>query len=237
MSPAPVVSAFTTEVYEHQHMFAANDANEGYSLLLLTQALTAPFVEVDDIVRDSDDGVGWSALFDPDRCPVDKLGYLAQFVGVRLLAGLSEAEQRARVKGTDGFKRGSLGAVTAAAKQFLTGTKFVLIKERYDIDNPTLDSPYYLYIATKPSETPDYAAALAAIIAQKPAGIILRYTVTGATDSYEGLAAYQVSYQTVFDGYATYGAIQPAPTYYDGLGQKYATYTAAIGAGTYNTPT
>lgn len=70
-------------------------------------------------MRDSAAGPGWSPVLDVDRAPVEWLGWLAQFAGVRLRPGLAAPEQRARIKNTDGHRRGSSPALRAAARQHL----------------------------------------------------------------------------------------------------------------------
>jgi hypothetical protein len=95
------------------------------------------FDQIEGYARDRPDGTpGWAILLDPDLCPAEALPYLAQFVGVKLPEGLTEAQQRFRIKATDGFNRGKPSAIIAAAQQFLTGNKTVIIRER----DPSVDT-------------------------------------------------------------------------------------------------
>jgi len=239
----PVVSTVTEELYASlipftESIAGMDGAATGWALLTYCQAVSKMVDKVAGYVRESDTGQpGWSSLLDLNRIPTEALDWAAQFVGVTNIAGTSDAVKRTRIASTDGYRRGTVASMTAALQAQLTGTKFVKVIERYDVDNPTLDSAYAIYFASLPAETPDQVAALNALTAQKPAGLLLRFHVTGATTDYEGLVAYQASYQVVFDSYATYGAVNTAPANYDEVGQKYATYTASIGAGTYGAVT
>jgi hypothetical protein len=62
--------------------------------------------------------------------------------------------------------------MTAAAKRTLTGDDpFILIIERNG-------SPYRIGAVTRTTQTPDPAVTLAALLSQKPAGLILTHTVS-----------------------------------------------------------
>jgi hypothetical protein len=69
------------------------------------------------------------------------------------------------------------------------------------------NGPYSLTVITRTAETPNSAAVQAALIAQKPAGILLTYaTTTGNT--YLELRASQSTYTTARSAYATYQAMR-----------------------------
>jgi hypothetical protein len=165
------------------------------------------FDQIETYARDSADGrPGWAILMDPDRCPPEALGYLAQFVGVTLNDGLSTTDQRARIKGTDGFKRGTRGALVAAAQQYLTGSKTVYVIERDASVDPVYGGAYGLTVFTFTPETPDSAAVLKALMEQKPAGIKLQYVVVTGTN-----------YSLVRSTYADYTAVKATFATYNGL--------------------
>lgn len=172
---APTTHRTTDELYEQLDPIAkwqtstdrnADETND-WPLLRLCEAVTKPYQELDDIAGDGD-LPGWAALLDPDLTPVWALPWLAQLVGVRLTVGASEAVQRAEVTTAAGWRRGRPASIVAAVQATLTGTKDVRIVERWT-------SAYTLLVLTIPSETPDEAVTLAAIISQKPAGIVLEY--------------------------------------------------------------
>ena len=138
---------------------------------------------------------GWSLLLDVERAPADALPWLGQFVGVTVDPSLDEAAQRQQIRDEQGMTRGTPAAMVAAAQRYLTGTKSVILIERDASVCPTHPA-YGLKVLTRTSETADTSVVLAALIAAKPAGIILDYaTVDGQT------------WQDVIDNYATWGDV------------------------------
>jgi hypothetical protein len=205
--PAGLVPAsFADALYTALAPLARQDASYGWALLILCNALGTMFQTLEEYVRDSPAGPGWSALLDLDRCPPEALGWLGQFVGVRLLPDSTVDEQRARIASTDGFKRGTRAALVGAAAATLTGDKTVVFRER---DHDPADTPayaYYLTVITYTSETPDPTATLNALLAQKPGGIVLSYR-TAAGQDYTSLAAAYASYAAVTAAYPDYAAV------------------------------
>lgn len=200
----PTVTEIAEEFYGSLGPWARRDTfdseiSDEWPLLHFCEGTVRGLQQVEDIIRDTDDGPGWSIVMDADRCPEEWLGWLGQFAGVRLLAGLSEADQRARVKGTDGFNRGSPGAMEAAAAQYLTDLKRVFLIERF----PT---PYRMTVTTITDETPDAAAVERAVMDQKPAGIILTYLVVDG-DDYATLPAIYTSYEDLLDSKSSYAEV------------------------------
>jgi hypothetical protein len=168
----PIVSDTAELLYDELAVTQPQDEAAGWPLLILLAAVATAMGELPDVVRDTDDGPGWTSLMDPDRCPAFALPYLAQFAGVRLTQGASEDEQRAEIANPPAFQRGTLAAMTAAAKRTLTGDDpFILIIERNG-------SPYRIGAVTRTTQTPDPAVTLAALLSQKPAGLILTHTVS-----------------------------------------------------------
>jgi hypothetical protein len=148
----------------------------------------------------------WSALVDIDRCPALALPWLAQMVGVVAPpqeVGESdnayEIRLREYIRATPGFSRGSPGAMMAAAQQFLTGTKSVIFRERDT-------GAYRLTVRTKVSETPDEAKVLKALLAQKPAGIVLDYDSISGQD-YQLLYTNHPNYQDAYGDYPDYDTL------------------------------
>jgi Phage tail protein (Tail_P2_I) len=210
MSDPPVAltpESFAERLYLAMAPLARADADSAWSLLILCNAIGTMYQQVEELVRDSPEGPGWSALLDVDRCPPEALPWLAQFVGVRLLPDSSEAEQRARIDSTGGFKRGTRDALIGAAQATLTGRKTVIFRER---DHDPADTPayaYYLTVITYTSETPDSAATLRALQAQKPGGIVLSYRTASGQD-YTQLKTGNATYTAVKTGYADYTAVR-----------------------------
>jgi hypothetical protein len=208
--PEPILKSFAAALYDSLTPLAAQDAGLNWPLANYMAAIGEMFQVVDDYGRDQllsggKIAPGWSQLIDVDRCPLEALPWLGQFVGVSVDTGLSEADQRTQIRNANGWKRGTVGAIVAAAQQLLTGTKSVTVVER----DPTASAShpaYGLSVFTRTSETPDSAAVLAAIISQKPAGIVLNY---------QDLAP--VTYEDLFLDYATYRTIYSTFTTYQGV--------------------
>jgi len=162
--------------------------------------------EMESYISDSDNGeVGWSILLDLNRVPTKALPWLAQFTGVRLDQSLSDANQRQQIADAAGLYRGSLASIVAAAQRHLTGTKDVLVEERYQ------GSAYKLWMATRTAQTPNTAVTLADILTQKPAGIVLTYqTVAGQT--FGELLGTTLVFSTAYTTYTTFeGVLRNAP--------------------------
>lgn len=204
MATRPIVGTAAEEAYESMGPWAEQDtADERYDLLVYLEGVFggSRLQDLNDIVRDGPNGEpGWSSVLDLERAPSDWLPWLAQLGGARVLAGLDDAAQRARIAGTDGMKRGSPGALRAATQQHLTGNKYVILNERLG------GNAWQLGIRTLDSETPDPTLVLNSILEQKPGGIILSYaTVPGQT--YDALATAFDTYAEMEAAYATYSAL------------------------------
>ena len=124
-----------------------HDENQDYALLYYLVGAGQMFDEIENIVRDSDLGMGWSPLVDVNRCPDKGLDWFGQFVGVKLPQGLTEDQRRQRIKSTDGWKRGTPAAIKAAPVPYLTGNGTVILYERDT-------SAYHFQVLTYTSETP-----------------------------------------------------------------------------------
>lgn len=170
---APTLTTIGQRLYDDVEPLASQDAANGYALALFAAGLAKMLDGVADLTRDTDTMVGWGSVMNADAAPVEWLPWLAQFLGVTLPGTLTEQQRRDRIKGTDGFKRGTPAAMKVAAQALLTGTRTVFFNERSG-------NAYRLTVSTWASETPDSAKVLAALVAQKPAGIVLTYsTIVG----------------------------------------------------------
>ena len=116
------------EMYAALGPITSEDPALGWPLLRFINAMAIRPQATDDLVRDSDEGPGWSGVVDLDRAPVNALPWLAQFVGVELLPGLDDESQRLRIRETAGFRRGTRAAIEGAARQFLTGSRTARFK-------------------------------------------------------------------------------------------------------------
>lgn len=188
----PVVSDITERVYAALAPVAAADEDHDWPLLRFVEGFCRSLAPVDELVSDSDDGPGWSAILDADRCPVEWLPWLAQFAGVVLPPGLTEAQIRQYIKDAPAEARGSLNAMKAAVAPTLTGSGTVLWRERDT-------SAYHLTVSTYVSQTPNPTATNAVLQAAKPAGLVLVHQTIPGQD-----------YQKVRDDYATYADLEAA---------------------------
>lgn len=183
------------------------EATTGNALADYVTGLSLPFELVEAWASDTDttpSQVGWSLLLDVDRCPVEALPWLAQIVGLKLNTALSEADQREQIESTPNWKRGTPGALQAAPAPYLTGTKTVILRERYDGSGN--DAPYDIEVITYTGETPDSASVLKALITQKATGLTLAYVTLSGQD-----------YQTLKNNYSTYQAVKNAYLTYQGV--------------------
>lgn len=164
--------------------------NSGH-FYILCDAIGAMFQPVEDLASDGPNGEpGWSILLDIDRIPAAYLGYLAQFVGVRLVNGLDDAAQRERVRSCGGFNRGRPASIVAAAKQSLTGNQNVILVERDG-------SPWRYTVITFTDETPDQTQTLSDLMDQKPGPDILNYEVHVGQD-----------FAQLRDGFTSFGVVK-----------------------------
>jgi hypothetical protein len=198
--PGLAPESFAATLYTDLAPLARQDADYGWALLILCNAVGQMFQLLDDVERDSAEGPGWSPLLDLDRCPDEALPWLAQFAGVRLLPDSTPSEQRARIEATDGWKRGTPAALVGAAQATLTGSRQVILRER-DTD------PYHLTIRTLTGQTPSATSTLNAILAQKPGGLTLDFAAVAGQD-YAGLKTKKANYAAVKSGYVDYAAVR-----------------------------
>jgi len=191
---------FSARLYAALAPLAQKDVEVSWSLLVYCNAIGTMYQLIEDIVRDSPAGPGYSALLDVNRCPAVALPWLGQFVGVRVPPGLSEQAQRNWIASTDGFHRGTRDALIGAAHATLTPPGQVVFRER-DGD------PYYLTVITYTAQTPDPTATLNALLAQKPGGILLTYR-TALGQDYSQLRARHATYAAVKAAYTDYNAVR-----------------------------
>ena len=163
--------SFTQSLFDLlQPMFYA-DANNGNALATYLGSLGLNFEIIEEWARDTDDGkIGYSLLVDATRVPDEAITWLGQFVGIQITQGLPPDQQKQQLVGLGNWKRGTVAALQAAPRPFLTGSQTVIVKERDT-------SPYHFEVMTLASETVDPTKVLAALMTQKPGGLIMTYIV------------------------------------------------------------
>jgi hypothetical protein len=159
----PAVSPLAEQVYGQLWPLTGQDETLGWALLLLVAVCAHPFAQVDALVGDTDQGPGWSPLFDIDRSP--DLDYTAGLVGDRSPEGLTDDQRRDHIRDVGGLRRGMPESLKAAAALHLTGAKTVTLYERDG-------NAWWDTLITRTAETPDPAAVVAAVNdpTVKPAG-------------------------------------------------------------------
>lgn len=179
--------------------FTQYDSENGYAVLRLCQALTVGDLDfIYEIVTDSDLSPGWQILLDPDRAPVAALPYLAQFAGAILRPDMDEEAQRNAIKSPEAFGRGTLAQLIAVAQRRLTGSKAVVVTERYTGD------AWRVRIETLTSETPEPARTEAEVLAEaKPIGILMFFNTRVAWTWLE-LRAEEATWLKVREDFATW---------------------------------
>lgn len=168
----PVASEAARELYDALGpAFSDGDEDREWAMLKFCIALTTGSTSlIHEWVTDTETQLGWQILLDPANAPEAVLPWLAQFDGAVLTPEMSVEEQRDAIRNPQAFGRGTVAAIEAVAKRRLTGTKSVVVEERYTGD------AWRLRIVTLEAETPEPEETRADIIReQKPIGIVLLF--------------------------------------------------------------
>lgn len=172
----PNHSPLGARLRERTQPLAPDDRQYGYAHAWLCEALSRILLRVQEAFDPEDPIPPIAPLLDPELCPDWALPWLAQLVGVALPVGVSTPDARALIADVAGFRRGTTAAIEAGLANTLTGNKTVYFRERDGGD------AYALEVVTLTGETPDSATTLAALMAQKPGGIVLRYRTVAGQD-------------------------------------------------------
>jgi hypothetical protein len=129
-----------------------------------------------------------SDLVDPESADPAWLGWLAQLVGVDLTGLQDDTARRDAIReSSTGYSAGNRAAIAAAARSALTGTRYVRVDAQKIPGPPGAPlepgTVWDITLTTRPSETPDLGAVLAAVEAKhaKPAGVVLHHRAYSAT--------------------------------------------------------
>ena len=107
--------------------------------------------------------------------PIWLLPYLAQFVGVQIPKGTSEADARAMIMDRTHQLRGKPQTIIDVTKTFLTGDKAVFLQEQSD------GNPFFFRLYIRSSEAPgDLTALKQAIAAVKPGAFTFEIVLSDA---------------------------------------------------------
>lgn len=193
----PEVNEFAEVLYEAlEPAMTYEDEDRDWPLLRFLHCITDPFVKAWEIAHGG--ARPWATLLDPALCPEWALSWLAQWGGVVIEPAWSEDDIREAIATPSGLARGRPAAILRAPLPYLTGTKTVIMYERQP-----MSSAYRLYIRTWDSETPDPDEVEAAILRQKPGGIVLDYASLSGQD-YQLLESTHATYADVASDYDSY---------------------------------
>lgn len=133
------------------------DDKRFYAFTILMGGVGTAMDDTYDLVGDVTHGLGWSVLLDPDLCPLKYLPWLAQFAGVELPQGYTEAQARYLIAHPPAYRRGTISAIKDAVRATIHGTQHIVLMQRLGGD------PFAIGIVTLSSETPDATATRIAI--------------------------------------------------------------------------
>lgn len=202
----PALGSVADELYDHLTPYhkrihdgnIVTDEQLGFPLYIFFGLIARGWQEVEDMVRDTPEGPGWTALASPTRIKPEALDWQGQIVGVTMLPGMTTPAKIERINGTDGFRRGTPAALAVATMRHLTGARNVIINERLGGNAKRIG------VVTWADETPDSELTRADIEEQLPWEIQLEYNVQDAWD--------YVVLRTAFDDY------EGIRTHFDGTG-------------------
>lgn len=200
----PDVHELTGELYDaispgqtlEQEMVAATAAD--WETLWFCDALSMPLHIWWELSHG--DNEPWDTLLDPQRTPAEALPYLAQFVGLEIQPSWGEHQLRQEIEAPSQWARGRPGTMLDALKRTLSvDDPYIQFVEQYT-------SAYILLVRTLTSQTPSESRSRAALMAQKPGGIVLDYD-TIAGQNYLQLDTDYASYNAVEADYDTYADV------------------------------
>jgi Phage tail protein (Tail_P2_I) len=177
--PVTAPSPAAEELYEAlAPAFTEPDEDGDLSLLGLCNALVSGSIDAIHLyVTEQEGRPGWQIILDPQRAPAEVLPWLAQFDGATLRPDMDTAQRRDAIVTPEAFGRGTIPAIERVAKRRLTGTKTVIITERYT------GSAWRLRIETIEGETPEPEKTEQEIVdEQKPIGIVLFFNSRAVWD-------------------------------------------------------
>ncbi len=206
----PVVGSIAEEIYASLAAYAPGDETRGWALLHISHAIGMQNQVIRDVTFDDDSGIGWSVLFDIDRCPDWALDWLGQFVGVRIPRTLTtEADRRAWVKDAAGWRRGRVSTLEAAVSTTLTGDRRVVVRSRFDPASPNTDAAGHIQIKTYTSQTPDPVVTERMAMQHVRGGLIGHYTTVDGQDWLQAGTTY-ATWGDLEAAFATWGEAEDA---------------------------
>jgi Phage tail protein (Tail_P2_I) len=192
----PTLATIAERLRDRTAPLAPDDAAYGFAHAYLCGALGEILREVAEAFDPDGDIPPIAPLLDPELCPEWALPWLAQFVGVAIPQGATEAQARNLITQALGFRRGTRAAFEAALDAL--GIETAYFRERANGD------PYALEIVVPTSELPsDPSVVLPALMSQKPGGIVLTYRTVAGWD-YTAMTTAGGTYTALKTKYLTY---------------------------------
>lgn len=189
---APVESILGDELFARLTPVHQGDTK---ALRVLCRAATRVMEETDRFANDDGAPVGWAAALDPDLAPTGSLGWLAMFTGAP-----GDVKTRQGVKDGWILRRGRPASIRIAMAQTLTGTRRVILTERYQ------GSAWRLLAQTYSVETPSPAETEAVFREHVPMGVIGTFQVIGG----QTVGDIEGRYPTVGDAETAYATVGDA---------------------------
>lgn len=187
----PTMGSCGAELYAACTPIAKDDEPHRWVLAHLCEALGRMRQAVSDLVRDSEDGPGWSLATDVTRAPgadseIDMLPFLAMLAGVRLAPELDDRERRLAIRQRDGYWRGRAEAIVSFAGRYTVDGSGVSARERYSARlGAGVDAPYHGQVRIRRSRLKpgvDEETLRRRVLARIPAGLIYDVVISDAAD-------------------------------------------------------
>jgi hypothetical protein len=167
----PEASQAAEEIYAAlEPAFTQGDEANDWVALRICMAIVAGKINLlhELLIDDITNLPAWAIVFDPERASEVALPFLSQFSGALLTPEMDAEARRLAIQTPEAFSRGQVKSLEAVTKRRLTGTKTVILTERYS------GSPWRIRIETIEAETPEPEQTEADLIRyQKPLGILL----------------------------------------------------------------
>lgn len=190
-------------LYQLVRRMAPDDAQNGWLLLRLCAALGRAELPVWQLAENP----GLDELLDVDDAPDAWIPLIARPVGARLTSGMSAAQQRAEIRSPATRRRGSYGAIAAAARRHMVPDGRLRIRPRYDPDlGLDVDAPGHTLLRVREDDVLDAELLAPAAQLAAPWWNVLHVEISDA-----------VTYDDIHEQHATYDAAKLARPTYDDL--------------------
>jgi hypothetical protein len=201
----PDLSQWGARLRERTQPLQPDDELYGWTHALLCEALAQPYLQVMELIDPPEPYPPWGPLFDINVCPAWALPWLAQIVGIRIPAGLSDADARTYIRDAAGHNVGTVKAIRLALQQTLVSAHppappTVYFRERDG-------SAYRLEVVTIDGETPDPALTQRVLAAVVPGGLVLSYRSIEGWD-YQAQVDQGGTYREQSAQYSTYADLR-----------------------------